>query len=178
MPKSVGSASLIEELAQAVAARFRGVCPAEDYEAVVQAAREGVWRAQQSYEAERALYARVDFRRAYLARGARMAAAAELARVRIHRGRLAEGDADGEPVDVTDESPTVEELVLWGADRRKLGAAIEQLDPVPNVVVRLRLEGKSYRAVGELLGVSHEWVRQIEDRAIETLRQLCVDGMH
>lgn len=56
-------------------------------------------------------------------------------------------------------------------DRDALYEQIDQLSERQALIIRDRLEGKTLRAIGLKLGFTAEYIRQVEEVAIETLRQ-------
>jgi len=79
---------------------------------------------------------------------------------------------------MADTRPNPEESTFAHHDRRRLLAlladALAELDPRERRIIarrRLREEGDTLEALGAVLGVSKERVRQIEQRALDKLRQ-------
>lgn len=82
------------------------------------------------------------------------------------------GDADSQEFAVAGETPPALTYIEEDLDeRRRLHAAIDELDPRQCKVLRGRLKGLLLRELADELGVTRERVRQIELEAIKRLRR-------
>jgi RNA polymerase sigma-70 factor (ECF subfamily) len=96
---------------------------------------------------------------------------ADNACVDVHRARRPLLSLDEEH-DRPSAEPDPEEQALAAMDRERLEAALRQLSPRRERIVRLRLENLKGKEIAARLGVSHALVRQEQRRALQQLADL------
>jgi RNA polymerase sigma factor (sigma-70 family) len=96
------------------------------------------------------------------------------------------GDDDDRPLEtvVADEEAEPQEQAMQTDLRERLEVAIEQLPPREAEIIRHRFglqddQAQTLEEIGERFGVSRERIRQLENRALRQLREVCsAQGLH
>lgn len=164
-----------ETLVRAVLSKYRGSCPADDLPLLAQAARVAIWRAGLAYDPDRQCYVALSADR-LASIFAHRAIRDELEKCRRHRARLAD---DPEDVVAFEPAPDPETAAMHAEFAGQVTRAVGELSDFERAVILGRMaEDKSYRALAEELGCSHECVRQVELRALRILKDTVDPEVH
>jgi RNA polymerase sigma factor (sigma-70 family) len=155
--------SEVEAQARSVVSRYTH--DAQDRDALMQAARIGIWQARARYDAQRRVHMAH-----YASATAHYYVRHELEVLRRHKDRLVSVPRDAEPPEVVDVSPGVLEGMEASEQRQGLADAMEGCSEVERYVLLRRMEGATYRGLARELECSHEWVRRLAERAIQALK--------